>query len=456
MKVIPRFCLIGALLIATVASRRGVCDDAAPNFVIILADDMGYGDAGCYGGTAFPTPAIDRLAAEGLRFTDFHSNGTVCSPTRAALLTGRYQQRAGIGGVVYADPKRNRHHGLHTVETTFAELLKTRGYKTAVFGKWHLGYERKYNPVRHGFDEFRGYVSGNVDFVAHIDGQGFFDWWRGAELDRDDQGYVTRLITRYTVDFISRSKDQPFCVYVAHQAPHFPYQGPNDPPVRREGQPGQVGSLWNDREPEHMRSAYVEMMAELDRSVGEITASLDRFDLSRRTFVFFFSDNGAAGPGSCAPLRGRKGSLWEGGHRVPAIARWTGKIQAGAVTGATAVGIDLMPTLLELVGIEAPTTRPLDGVSLVPVLLRRESLPPRQLFWHYRSTAAVREGVWKLLVDEKKNAARLYRLDQDLAEKHDLAASYPERVRTMGASLAAWRRRVTDGATEQPRANAKR
>ena len=219
-----------SLLVAVMATAAA--ETSKPNFIIIMADDMGYGDAGCYGGE-IPTPNLDRMAKEGMRFTDFHSSGNVCSPTRAGLMTGRYQQRAGIPGVINADPKVGaHHHGLHPEkEITFSKLLKQAGYATAICGKWHLGYTKNFNPVHHGFDRFNGFVSGNIDFHSHYDRMGVFDWWDGLEL-RKEEGYSTHLITKQALDFIEKSKDGPFCLYVAHEAVHAPWQGPNDPPER--------------------------------------------------------------------------------------------------------------------------------------------------------------------------------------------------------------------------------
>ena len=273
-------------IIACVVLPWPMATDAAarPNFVVIMVDDMGYGDAGCYGGTAFPTPNLDRLAREGVRFTDFHSSGCVCSPTRAGLLTGRYQQRAGIPGVVYAAFNRNRHHGLQLHETTFAEILSAAGYAAAVFGKWHVGYEEQYNPIYQGFDRYVGYVSGNIDFHSHIDGAGVFDWWHQNRHVKED-GYTTHLITKHACDFVTQQQDKPFCVYIAHEAPHYPYQGPQDGPVRTEGEPKLI---YNHREPEHAERAYAEMMAEMDKGIGEVLDTLQRTRVDDRTFVMFF------------------------------------------------------------------------------------------------------------------------------------------------------------------------
>ena len=424
---------------------------ARPNVVVILADDMGYGDASCYGNTAFRTPHLDALAAEGMRLTDFHSSGPVCSPTRAGLLTGRYQQRAGVPGVIFADPKQNRHHGLHTHEVTFAELLKQAGYTTAVFGKWHLGYRKKFNPLHHGFDRFRGYVSGNVDYISHYDRMGIYDWWEGLETV-EEEGYTTHLITQHAVRFIEENKDRPFCVYVAHEAPHSPWQGPRDLPVR-----GPEARRENAVRGDQIKRAYREMIQEMDVSVCQIVSTLKRLDLAERTLVFFFSDNGGTPTGSNGPLRGHKGQLWEGGHRVPAIAWWPGRITPGSTCGELAISIDLMPTMLALAGVEAPQGHKLDGVSLLPILLEGQSLGERTLFWSYRNQQAMRQGPWKLVISQQgrknpRNAPpiELFNLADDLGEQHNLADEHPERVKAMQAAIRAWQADVAAGATQQP------
>lgn len=410
-----------------------------PNFVIILADDMGYGDAGCYGGTALKTPHLDRLAERGMRFTDFHSSGNVCSPTRAGLLTGRYQYRSGVDGVVNADPSNPAHHaGLQMEEFTFAEALKAKGYQVGLMGKWHVGYDPKYNPVHQGFDVFRGFVSGNIDFHSHYDRMGTFDWWHDLEKVKE-KGYSTHLITKHALTFIEEHKDGPFCVYVAHEAVHSPWQGPEDPPVR--GPDAEKGKGRTAAE------ALPAMMTAMDEGVGQIVAKLKELKLEDDTLVFFFSDNGPAG-GSAGPLRGRKGSNWEGGHRVPGIAWWPGRIEAGAVTDQLAISLDLMPTLLELSGASADPARPLDGVSLVPLLMRGESLGERQLFWNHK---AMRDGNWKLILGGKKGESLgLYDLSKDIGEKDNLAEKQPERVETMKAALKAWSDEVTSEVTHQP------
>lgn len=415
-----------------------------PNFVVILADDLGYGDTSPYGGW-IPTPHLDRLAKEGLRFTDFHSSGNVCSPTRAGLLTGRYQQRAGIPGVVYASPKNPAYFsGLQAVEQTLPERLKQAGYTTALFGKWHLGYFPPYNPRRHGFDEFRGYVSGNVDYHSHCDNQGRADWWNGERLE-DEKGYSTHLITRHAVDFLKRPHDRPFLLYVAHEAVHDPYQGPQDPPQRGGTGPADAAQKSKKRAADRtVRDAYRAMMTELDKGVGAVIETLRATGLADNTLVFFFSDNGANANGSNSPLRGHKGSDWEGGHRVPAIAWWPGKIRPG-VTDQLAISIDLMPTFLDIAGTQPAPDRPPDGTSLRPLLLDGQPLGARRLFWN---GVAMRDGTWKLML--QKGQSHLFDLSKDIGETQDLASAHPERVREMTAALKRWQQDVTTDATPQP------
>ena len=424
-----------------------------PNIVVIMADDLGYGDLSSYDGW-IETPALDAMASEGVRFTDFHSSGAVCSPTRAGLLTGRYQQRAGIPNVIYANPAWNRHHGLQPRETTIAELLGAEGYATGIVGKWHLGYRVQTNPLRQGFDVFHGYVSGNVDYFSHVDGFGNHDWWDG-ESNREEPGYVTHLINDHAVAFMEEQATaaRPFFLYVAHEAPHFPYQGPDDAAVRVVGE-----RIPETREPEQVRRAYREMVEEMDIGIGVILDALRRLELAGRTFVFFLSDNGATPAGSNGPLRGFKTSLWEGGHRVPAIAWWPGVIGAAATTGAVMTSIDLAATVLDVADVLPPEDRPLDGVSLLPHLLGGAAPDDRPLFWAYQQARrpveqlAMRHGPWKLIVNgpDGPEVVALYDLDEDPGETTNLAADEPERVAAMGAALDNWRFEVEEDATVQP------
>ena len=432
-------CIAGGVFAA--ALPIGGCSMASPesgakrpNIILIMADDLGYGDISCYGSTKISTPNIDALAKGGMKFTDYHSNCPVCSPTRAALLTGRYQQRAGIEGVIYAKGP-TRQTGLALEETTFAEVLKKHGYASGIFGKWHLGYNAQFNPAKQGFDEFCGYVSGNVDYHSHIDGAGFDDWWKNLEKV-PEEGYCTDLITKHGIDFIERHKDEPFCLYLPHEAVHSPYQGRNDPPQRLPG-----GKTGKKAKGDEITRAYKEMIKVMDEGIGKIVGTVIRLGLEHKTFIFFCSDNGATKNGSNGVLAGFKGSLWEGGHRVPAIAYWPGRIPPGTVTSQTVLGMDLFPTMVSIAGAEIPTELKLDGVNLLGMLTENRKLPKRTLFWRYRKERAVRKGPWKLLV--QGDTVKLYNLDDDLGEKQNLAGAKPEMVRALQAELVAWEKEVS-------------
>lgn len=440
-----RFLLAAALLL--LGCTAAVDEEQPLNFVVIMADDLGYGDLSTYDGW-IDTPNLDRMALEGLKFTDFHSNGAVCSPTRAALLTGRYQQRAGVPVVIFAPEDRPTHaDGLQDVEWTFAEALQEAGYATAIFGKWHLGYYPQYNPTRHGFAEFKGYVSGNIDFFSHVDGAGRFDWWHGAEQS-PERGYVTTLINQHAVRFIEERGDEPFCLYIAHEAPHYPYQGPEDGPAGFR----KVGGFSGRQElsDEQLRQKYYEMVAAMDRGVGEILDALNRLGIAERTLVLFFSDNGATPDGSNGALRGHKGSVWEGGHRVPAVAWRPGAIPAGGQTDQLATTMDVWPTIAELAGIEAKPDRPLDGVSMVQTL-QGSSVERGPVYWSFMDGLAMRDGNWKLVTGEDGDEQpKLFDLSTDLAEQTNLAEQEPERTATMLQRAREWLQEVQASVTEQP------
>lgn len=465
--MIMRQLAIAACLLLLPASSDLLAADEPPkpNFVVILVDDMGYAGVRCFGNPYFNTPEIDRLAAQGLKLTDFHSSGTVCSPTRAGLLTGRYQQRAGIEAVIHPVADHPEHRkGLQKSERTFAEMLRDAGYHTGLVGKWHQGYPHNsadYHPQNHGFDEFIGYHSGNIDFVSHVGDHNKHDWWHGRERAKE-AGYATDLINRYAVDFIERHRDQPFCLYVSHLAIHNPVQVRGDP-VRRSEAEG--WKRWKPANEAERIEKFRGITLPIDEGVGRIRQTLVRLGIDRHTLVLFFSDNGASAdfPSGSLDLRGRKGSVYEGGHKVPFIAWWPGRIPAGQTSDVPAISLDVMPTLLALAGIDLPKQPPLDGVDLSPLLLEGQPLPSRPLFWASLSNAgarseAMRDGPWKLVVQHPKarpgsfenETVELYRLDRDPGERTDLAAKEPQRTRSMLQELKAWYAATRQTATRQP------
>lgn len=399
----------------------------SPNIVLIMADDLGYADIGCFGSDYIKTPVLDRMASEGMRFLDYHSNGAVCTPTRAALLTGNYQQRAGLEGVIYAALDK-RSSGISKTEKTMSEYFRSAGYATGIFGKWHLGYQSEYNPTFHGFDEFHGYLSGNVDFISHRDGIGLYDWWHNTDTSYEE-GYVTDLITDHALDFMQRNRNKPFFLYIPHEAPHFPYQGRNDKADRLPGVefPGQ-GSR------DDKKGAYKEMVEVMDENIGRIFAKLKELKLEDNTLVLFVSDNGATNVGNNGELNGFKSSLWEGGHRVPAIAWYPDKIAAGSVTRETVLSMDILPTILNIVDIS--TEDNYDGVNFSSIMFEGGGLAERPVFWRYRNQLAVRKGKWKYL---KINADEyLFDLESDLQEQKNLLNSHPKKVKEFQDILANW------------------
>jgi arylsulfatase A-like enzyme len=390
------------------------CNDkksSNPNIILIMADDLGYGGIGCYGNEDINTPHLDSLAAMGIKFTDFHANAPVCSPTRAALLTGRYQQRTGMEGVIYVRGD-TRKTGLDSSYLTIADVLRTEGYTTGIMGKWHLGYDKKYNPVYNGFDEFYGYRSGNIDFHSHYDNAGIYDWYHNLDTIHEE-GYVTDLITKHSVNFIKENRDRPFFLYVAHEAPHVPFQGRNDPAYRF---PDREFSYYGPVKDRHR--AYREMIEVMDEGIGEIMKTLDENNLTESTLVFFLSDNGALKEyGNNGVLNGAKTNLYEGGIRVPAIAFWEDKTVPG-VSDETLMSFDLFSTITQLCDAEIPEYTRLDGMDFSPLLFGKKMNSERYLFWRYRKQKAVRFGNWKLLI--MNNDTLLFNLDEDLQERKNL------------------------------------
>ncbi|WP_198000441.1 sulfatase-like hydrolase/transferase [Gimesia alba] len=412
-----------------------------PNIVLILADDLGYGDLGCYGNRHVRTPHIDRLAASGLKFTDFHSAGAMCTPTRTAMLTGQYQQRFGSEFEGALSGKADREIGLPHQAVTMAELLKQRGYATACFGKWHLGYQPPWLPTSQGFDLFRGLASGDGDHHTHIDRSGNEDWWHNNAIQMEE-GYTSDLLSRYSVEFIEANRMRPFFLYVPHLAIHFPWQGPKDPPYRKAGQPYHADKWGIIPDPANVSPHTRAMIESLDQSVGQILSTIQRLRLEKNTLVIFTSDNGGYlnygkqfhHISSNGPLRGQKGTLYEGGHRVPCLMSWPGTIRTG-VTNQTAHSIDLLPTFSNVAGIPAADYQT-DGIDLSPLWKSERSLDNRNLFWRMGNRRAIRSGQWKLCVTNNRN--ELFNLEVDVGEQQNLAAAHPEIVNKLNQNLKGW------------------
>lgn len=416
-----------AILLAAVA---GPAAGARPNVIVILADDLGCGDLSLYNGW-IKTPRIDRMAQEGMTFTDFHSNSSVCSPTRTAFLTGRYQQRVGIVNVIVG--KNEPDTGIPPATPTLARAFQKNGYATALFGKWHCGYEPKFNPRHLGFDEFVGFLHGGGSYHSP-------NFWRDGLQPLSLQGYSTDIITDRSLDFIKRHKAKPFFLYVAHQAVHNPYQTRDDTPDKR--QPGWNQNAVNDVN----RPRYKKIVEDLDRSVGKILDTVSELGLAQDTLVFFWSDNGDVRMSpSERPYRGGKFSHYEGGHRVPAVAWWPGRIKAGTKSDALLAGFDLFPTLTDLAGISKDNPTNLDGISARDHFLHQKPMAARDLFFGYEPKlgTAMRHGDWKMI--KKGDDIQLYDLKHDLKETTNVAAQNPETTARMRRAIEQFKQTVTPG-----------
>jgi arylsulfatase A-like enzyme len=422
-----------------------------PNVVLIITDDVGYGDFGSYGAPDLKTPNIDRLAREGVRLTDFYANGPTCSPTRTGLISGRYQQRTGLEEPLGARGKADWERGLPVQGRSLPQLLKNSGYATALVGKWHLGWNSEFSPGAHGFDYFFGFKSGFVDYYQHTAGA---DAPLKADLFENDRavevpGYMTDLITERSVQFIERNARQPFFIDVAYNAAHWPYQRPDHPTTAIDGG-RHLGPFDN---PTSTRADYVAMLERADQGVGRILAALDRLDLRQNTIVIFTNDNGGEWLSRNDPLFHHKGTVWEGGIRVPAILRWPGHIPPGTVSGQVGITMDLTASILAASATPVPSDARLEGINLFPVLEQRVKEIERTLFWRVRGPRpqqAVRSGDWKLLYDGDR--ALLFNVRSDLGEQVDLMREHADVARRLGPLVAAWQRDVdAEAASRGPR-----
>lgn len=420
----------------------GLIFSKTPNFIVIFTDDQGYEDIGCFGSPKIKTPHLDKLAAEGRKFTSFYSANSVCSPSRAALMTGCYPTRVSVPGVLFPRHKE----GLNPDEITIAEVLKTKGYATSCIGKWHIGHKPKFLPTRQGFDSYYGIPYSNdmtIDPEAKLAAD--INLREGFTLDRIknekpkknlvplmrneevieypcDQTTLTKRYTEEAVNFIEKNEDKPFFLYLPHTMPHIPlfaskkFKGKSD------------------------RGPYGDTIEEIDWSVGEIMKALRKNNLDENTLVIYTSDNGPwklkeGRGGSAHPLRGYKFQTYEGGMRVPCIMSWKGKIPSGTVCDEIGATIDLLPTFANLAGAKIPDDRIIDGKNIWPIISgEKGARSPHEIYYYYKGNRleSARQGKWKVRRSGKKSqSVELYDLDNDIAESKNLSQKNPELIQTI-------------------------
>jgi arylsulfatase A-like enzyme len=407
-----------------------------PNFLFILADDLGYADLGCYGGRAKCSPSLDRLAREGLRFTQGYANSSVCSPTRFALMTGRWQHRlrGGADEPIRSTARGDATLGLPPAHPTLPSLLRDAGYATALAGKWHLGFPPHFGPLKSGYQEFFGMHSGGMDYHSHRDGAGHHDLYDGEQEDHR-KGYLTDLISDRAVQFVKRRRAEPFLLSVHYNAPHWPWLTREDAAEARRIAPDRRGIYHFDG---GSLATYLTMIRQMDEGIGRILSALRSSKTERNTLVVFTSDNGGERFSDTWPLVGKKMDLLEGGIRVPYIVRWPAKVKAGGVTKQTAITMDWVATFLDAAGVAPHKDYPLDGMSLLPVLRSPSKTRDRDLFWKmlFRDQKAMRSGSWKYLSVEGNEF--LYDLSRDERERANYGRREPARLAALRAKYQAW------------------
>ena len=398
-----------------------------PSFVFILADDLGYADLGCYGGRTPCSPNLDRMASQGLRFTDGYANSPVCSPTRFALATGRWQYRlrGGADEPIASRARGSAVLGLPPEHPTLASLLRDAGYATALIGKWHLGFAPKFGPLKSGYQEFFGPLAGGVDYFSHCDTAGVHDLFDGNR-EVHLTGYLTDLLSGKAVEFVKRQARKPFLLSLHYTAPHWPWETRED-----EAESQRIGTRIAHLDGGSVQT-YLTMIRQMDEGIGRVLAALDDIGAAEDTVVVFTSDNGGERFSDSWPLKGGKMDLLEGGIRVPYIARWPARLPAGRTTDRLAITMDWVPTSLNAAGVAPHRDYPMDGVDLLAV----ES--ERNLYWRmkFRNQQAVRSGAWKYLSIEGQEF--LFDLSKDLRERANLKSREPERFETLKEDYARW------------------
>ncbi|HEY8505834.1 MAG TPA: sulfatase-like hydrolase/transferase [Gemmataceae bacterium] len=461
--------LLGGLALASPLAAPARATEK-PNIVLIVSDDQGYRDLGCFGSGEVKTPHLDRLAEGGVRLTSFYVTWPACTPSRGSILTGRYPQRNGLYDMIRNDMADLGHRytpqeyavsperilGLDTREITIADVLKKAGYTCGVFGKWDSGQLRRFLPLQRGFDDFYGFVNTGIDYYTH-ERYGVPSMVRGNEPTTADRGtYATTLFRREALRFISANKDRPFFLYVPFNAPHgassldpairgaaqapeeykklYPHLKDELVPGKRYGQPAMVPGR------SKRRLEYAAAITAMDDAVGAILDALDEHNLTENTLVIFFSDNGGGGGSDNAPLRGGKAQMFEGGIRVPFIARLPGRIPAGGESDEFLTALELFPTFTRLAGAKLPEGVVYDGFDMLPVLAGERKSPRKEMFWQRRGDRAARVGNWKWV--DSALGGGLFDLSKDIGEKRDLSAERPEVLAMVKGRFRAWEKEM--------------
>lgn len=437
MSLIRSF-VVGWLVLSPLAALAA----EKPNVVIIVADDLGYADLGVQGGKDIPTPQIDRLAKSGVRLTSGYVSGPYCSPTRAGLLTGRYQNRYGHEFNPGPPAAANQEVGLPLTETTLAERLKTAGYRTGMVGKWHLGHGEKFHPLSRGFEEYFGFLGGAHTYLPGKGNEGPNAVLRGRE-PVDEKEYLTDALAREAVAYIDRHKSQPFFLYLTFNAVHTPMEATSD----YEAPFAQISNP--------KRRTYAGMLAAMDKAIGRVVAKLEQEKIDENTLIFFISDNGGppVNASDNGQLRGHKAQTWEGGVRVPFFVSWKKQLPADKTYDQPAIQLDIAPTVLAAAGIEAPSDAKFDGVNLLPYLKGDKTTAPHdKLYWRFGQQRAIRAGDWKLVQAVGIEDWQLFNLAKDVSESTDLSTQHPEKRQELELAWNEWNKTLEEPRWKQNRA----
>ncbi|MBM3859750.1 MAG: N-acetylgalactosamine-6-sulfatase [Verrucomicrobia bacterium] len=444
----PRLLLHVVLLVLTAFCVRAA--ERKPNIILIVTDDQGYRDLGCFGGDQIKTPNLDRIAREGVRATNFYVTWPACTPSRGSLLTGRFPQRNGLYDMVRNDMVNYGHRftweeylvspemtlGLDPRETTIGNVLQRAGYRNAVIGKWDMGQAKRYLPLQRGFHYFYGHGNNGIDYYTH-ERYGVHSMFRNNERTAADKGvYATDLFRREALQFVRENASRPFFLYLPFNAPHSASNLEKDSLQVPEKWLGFYPGL----DPKDKRARYMAMVSCMDDAVGELLDTLRELKLEQNTLIMFFSDNGGSGPGDNKPLRGGKSSMFEGGIRVPFLARWPERLPAGKVCDEFLTALEVFPTFCAAAGAKPPAGVKLDGHDMLPILAGKAKSPRTEMFWQRRADKAARVGNFKW-ADSAKHKG-LYDLSVDIEERNDLSAEKPDVLARVKARFDAWRKEM--------------